>query len=282
MLEWLGEENSDWGILLKTKIEKLILREESRNFREILVGKSKTFGNILVLREGNNYTWQVAEKWDSYSEMLVHVPLCAHPKPKRILIIGGGDGSTVREVLKHDSVREVVLVDIDEKIVEIGKHELRIDNGALKDERVEIVIDDAKNFVRKHNEEKFDIVIGDYSDPQRGSPAADLIREEFLNNIKRITKSSGLIAMQSGSPIFQKEIFIELFRNIKKIFRIVYPYFYVVPFYPGGLWSFIAASDEIDPRKPVKKFRNAIFYNENIHEQVFQQPTFIVELLNAV
>jgi len=282
MYEWLGEENSEWGILLKTRINKLILKDSSKNFKEILVGESKTFGRILVLNESGNYTWQVAEKWDSYSEMLVHVPLCAHLDPQRVLVIGGGDGSTVREVLKHNEVKEVVLVDIDEKIVSIGKHKLKIDNGALTNERVEIIIEDATKFVRSYIGEKFDVVIGDYSDPQRDSPAADLIKEDFLKNIKRLTKPSSIIAMQAGSPIFQRDIFLELLRSIKKSFKLVYPYVYTVPFYPGGLWSFIVASDTIDPRKPIREFREATFYNEKIHEQVFQLPTFMIKLLNNI
>lgn len=282
MHEWLGEENSEWGISLKTKISKLILKDSSRNFEEILVGESKAFGRVLVLKEGENYTWQVAERWDSYSEMLVHVPLCAHPNPRRVLVIGGGDGSTVREVLKHDEVREVMLVDIDEKIVSIGKHELKIDNGALIDERVKIVIENAVNFVKNYVGDKFDIVIGDYSDPQRDSPAADLIKEDFLKGIKSLTKSSSIIAMQAGSPIFQRDIFIELFRSVKKTFKLVYPYVYTVPFYPGGLWSFVAASDTIDPRKPIKSFKEATFYNAKLHVGVFRLPTFMIELLDEI
>lgn len=279
MYEWLGEENDEWGIVLKTKVKKILYRGSSKNFKEIIVGESKAFGKILVLKENDNFTWQVAEKWDSYSEMLVHVPMCSHPKPERILVIGGGDGSTVREILKHKEVQEVVIVDIDDKIVNVGKNILNIDNGALKDPRVKIIVANAIDFVRDYTGLSFDIIIGDYSDPMLGSPASDLIKEDFIRNIKAIMNPSGILTVQSGSPIFQREIFIELINNVKKWFKIVSPYSYVVPFYPGGIWSFVAASDKLDPRKPLRKFNEAVFYNEKIHEQIFQLPNFMLDLI---
>ena len=278
---WIGEENADLGILLKVRAEKILYKGSSRNFNEIIVGKTRLFGSVLVLKENKNYTFQIAEKWDSYSEMLVHVPMCAHPNPKRILIIGGGDGSSLREVIKHETVEEIFLVDIDEKIVNLGKNILGVDKGAFSDPRVNVIIGNAYEFIKGYSGEKFDIVIGDYSDPYRGTPAEILIQEDFFKSLKKISSPNSILCLQSGSPMFQQDILKTIYLHLKALFKNTYIYVSVVPFYPGGIWSFTTASDVHDPRHPIREITNTFFYNKEIHTSAFSLPTFLRTLLDT-
>ena len=275
---WLGEINKRLGIALKVDTHRILYDGSSKYFERIIIGESKAFGRFMVLKEGEDYTFQIAEKWDFYSEMLVHVPLCAHPKPERVLIIGGGDGSTLREVMKHRSVKEVIMVDIDEKIVDIGRNLLKIDKGAFRDPRLKIIINDAFSFVQKYEGPAFDVIIGDYTDPYEDTPASVLIKDEFYDGLKRIISPDGILSMQSGSPIFQYDILSTVFKKIKARFQRTLIYISPVPFYPGGIWSYVIASDSIDPSYPRRESPDTIFYNHQIHISAFKLPNFLKAL----
>ena len=271
---WLGEENKKDGIAVKLLADELLIRSSSRFFQEIIVAKNKIFGKFLVFKEGENWTMQVTEKWDFYSEVLVHVPMTAHKNPKDILIIGGGDGSTLCQVLKHD-VKKVVLVDIDEEVIRIGKE--IIVPQCFSDSRVVIYSKDALKFVKEY-EGKFDVIIGDYSDPYPDLPAKTLISDEFYIGLSRLIKEDGIIALQAGSPIFQIDILKRVYLGLKKHFEKVSVYCSPVSVYPGGIWCYAIASNTVDFKKPRRIFRG-IFYNEEIHEALFRLPTFIKESL---
>ena len=279
MGEWIGEENIRIGIMFKVYAKKILYESSSKFFEKIIVGDSEAFGKFLVLKENSDSTFQVAEKWDIYSEMLVHVPLSAHPSPKHILIVGGGDGSTLREVVKHDEVEKIILVDIDEKIVEAGKKYLKIDDGAFSDDRLVIINEDALKFLKHYDGKSFDIVIGDYTDPYIETPASTLIRKEFYRLLKDNLSSDGIIALQAGSPILQQDIMLQVYNGVKKLFKHTYIYTSPIPYYPSGYWSYVIASDQYDPRKPVKKIKNTFYYNEEIHQAAFILPNFIKRMI---
>lgn len=251
--------------------------EDSGIFK-IIVAKTNPLGRVLIFKEGDDITIQTAEKFDFYDEIITHIPMSAHRCPRRVLVIGGGDGVVVREVLKHNCVGEVHVVEIDPLVVELSKKYLRLDDGGLSDRRVKIFYDDAANYIRKCSE-TYDVIIGDYSDPYEDAPARTLIREEFYRNLYRILDEGGVISLQAGSPIFQKEIFLRIYSNIKKVFPVVRVVWTVVPYYPGAIWTFVVATKGVDPTKPVREPQNTEFYSRKIHEALFVLPKFLEELI---
>jgi len=270
---WIGEEDEENGIklLLKTSELKKVKTSKFTAF----IGNHKIFGRFLVFDEGKRKTIQICENFDFYSEMF-HVPMCAHPNPQYVLIIGGGDGSTLREILKHNP-QKVVLCEIDKDVVNVGLHYLQTYKNALQNERVQFVFMDGATYVKETNE-KFDVIICDVTDIYPGEPAGSLGTSQFLENVKKILRNNGIFCIQSGSPIFHKDIVRHLYSLAKKTFKYSFVYASVVPFYPGGIWTFIICSDNLDPRIPRRTFIGK-FYSPEIHKIVFVLPPFLKRLL---
>lgn len=277
-MDWIGEDNSRIGASIRFCLKRIIHEGGSEYFDKIIIADT-TLGRTLLLGENDNLTIQTAEHYDFYDEVISHVPMAAHPNPRKVLVIGGGDGVILREVLKYDTVNKVVLVEIDKSVIELSREFLRLDDGAFNDPRVEIVIMDAAEFLKKTHLE-FDVIIGDYSDPYPDTPAESLVTEEFYRNLKRVTGSSSIVVLQTGSPLFQREIFHKAYRHLKALFKNVKPFWAVVPYYPGGLWSFIAASDEVDPAIPIREPpADTVFYNKEIHRCIFCLPQLLRDLV---
>ncbi|MCR8454541.1 MAG: fused MFS/spermidine synthase [Crenarchaeota archaeon] len=277
-MDWIGEDNSRIGVSIRLGLKQIIHKKTSKYFSSIIIADT-TLGRTLLLSQNGDLTIQTAELYDFYDEIAAHVPMTAHPNPSRVLIIGGGDGVILREVLKYKTVKEVFLVEIDQSVIKVSKEFLRLDNGAFNDPRVKIIISDAAEFLKETNL-KFDVIIGDYSDPYPDTPAGSLMSEEFYRNLKKATMPDSITVLQTGSPLFQREIFCKIYRHLKALFQKVKPFWIIVPYYPGGLWTFIAASDETDPAEPVREPpADTIFYNTEIHKCVFCLPQFMRDLI---
>ena len=176
-----------------------------------------------------------------YHEMLCQAPLFLHSSPKSVLIIGGADGGALEEVLKHTSVREVWMVEIDKKAIDIARKYLpSISKNAFYDKRTHLVIEDGKKFVQEYKG-LFDIIIMDLSDP--GGPAQDLISKKFYYDVKKILKKGGIISVQSGSLSCQPKLVALIKKRLESIFRFVSVRAAVVPSYQEGLFTFTMASD---------------------------------------
>jgi spermidine synthase len=222
---------------------------------------------------------QLIEDYEkAYHEMLVHVPMIMHPNPKRILIIGGGDGASVREVLKH-SPDEIVMVEIDENVVRASKEYIGVDNGALDNPRLTLLYEDGVEYIKNTNEE-FDVVIVDSTDPTPVSES--LFTEEFYKKCSKITE---YLSIQSQSPVLQQEDFIRVFKNTE-VFADRKVYLSFVPMYPSGMWSFILASNrkiEFDVDELKRRYRerrlNTEYYTPEIHIASFVLPKWIKKLL---
>ena len=213
-----------------------------------------------------------------YHEMIAHPALFLHPKPRRVLVIGGGDGGTVREVLKHRSVERCVLVEIDGLVVSASRKYIPQTAGALSDRRATVLIDDGVKFVAE-TEEKFDVVIVDSTEPF--GPAAELFGPAFYKNVKRILTEDGVVASQAGSPFYEISTIKNLFKITTKIFPVVEVCLFNNLTYPGGLWAFTFATKGLHP---VKDFRPARvkasklklrWYNAEIHAACFALPNFL-------
>jgi spermidine synthase len=206
----------------------------------------------------------------------------SHPDPEKILIIGGGDGGVLREVIKHDRVVKATMVEIDPSVIEFCKKYLpSINNGAFMDKRSEIVIDDGAKFL-KEAEADFDIIIVDSPDPI--GPAQILFSEGFYRDIHRALKPGGIMVRQAGSVHLQEKEQLDAYELLKNIFQYTSFYAYTVPTYIGGLFSTVFCSDLVDPLKPAlselsEKFRkkNLVtqYYSPEQHYCAFRLPPFM-------
>jgi len=278
--EWIGEINERLGTIIKFRLKRIIKTQKSRYYT-IVVAETEPLGKVLLFGEGRDVTIQSAEYYDFYDEMLTHIPMAAHPKPRKILIIGGGDGIVLREVLKYDAVKSVVIVEIDKEVIEVSRKYLKLDNGAFDDPRVSIIIDDAAEYIST-TKEMFDVIIGDYSDPYQDLPAGSLIEGEFYRNVHSLLMENGIMAVQAGSPIFQREILKKIYANASKVFDVVKVYWAPVIYYPGAVWTFIVATKGLDPTIPRNPADKTIYYNPSIHRAAFVLPRYIEEIIGGM
>jgi len=218
-----------------------MLYEGRSAFQQIRVIRNRDFGRMLILDEAV----QTTERDDFiYHELLCHVPLCAHQSPSRVLIIGGGDGGLLREALRHP-VAHATMVEIDRDVVDVTKRFIpSIPGAAFEDPRARLLIDDGIKFVRETGE-RFDVALVDSTDPV--GPAIGLFSSEFYGGMARILGPHGVLAVQSGSPIYQQDLAAMVTRNMTPHFRWVRRYVGTVPTYPGVLWSFTIGSQGRDP-----------------------------------
>jgi spermidine synthase len=217
-----------------------------------------------------------------YHEMIAHVPLFLHPKPKRVLVIGGGDGGSVREVLKHISVERCVLVEIDALVVEASKKYIPLTAAKLSDKRAVVLIEDGVKFVRE-TPERFDVVIVDSTEPF--GPAKALFGTAFYKDVKRVLTEDGIVVSQAGSPFYEIGTIKNLDGILRKVFPVVDAYLFTNLTYPGGLWAFTYASKGL---RPVKDFHPARvkaaklplrWYNAGVHTGAFALPNFLGKAL---
>ncbi len=213
-------------------------------FQHIAVLDTVPFGRMLVLDEATQ-TSEVDEY--IYHEMLVHVPMMAHPDPKRVLIIGGGDGGALRRVLEYP-VDKATMVEIDGEVVRVSREFLpAIAGDAFEQPHGELIIGDGVRYLRETTEH-FDVILVDSTDPI--GPAVDLFNDAFYADARRALGAHGLIVTQSGSPLVMLDELLAAVERMRRVFPIVKTYLCSIPIYPGVLWSFTAASTSLDPAAP--------------------------------
>ncbi|MCB0391224.1 MAG: polyamine aminopropyltransferase [Bdellovibrionales bacterium] len=255
------------------KLEKELLSKKSK-FQQVDVVKTKSLGNMLL---NDNLVMTSDRDEFAYHEMMAHVPLFTHPDPKNVLIIGGGDGGTAREVLRHKSVASCVMVEIDEVVVEACKEFIPTTSNELDNSRLELLIDDGVKYVAETNR-KFDVVLVDSTDPI--GPGAPLFGEEFYKNVKRLLNPKGVVVSQAESGWYLKENQQSLLSVLKNQFKNIGLYNYSNITYPGGLWSFSWASDELHPihdfneRRVAESGLDFKYYNSKLHTAAFCLPQF--------
>ena len=263
---------------LTIKVRNILFSGKS-DFQRIDVLDTEEFGKILVLYG----SIMISDKDEFvYHEMISHVPLFVHPKPSEVLIIGGGDGGTLREVLKHQDVAKATVVEIDKMVVEISKKFFPEVSIGFSNPKCEVIFDDASKFVL-NTKEKYDLIISDSSDPI--GPAEVLFQKQFHEMISQALSPDGIFVAQSESPIFHKETIKKMYKNLKDIFPIVKMYLAYIPTYPSGSWSFAYCSKKYDPITDFlqKKYDdnriNTRYYNNKVHEGSFALPSFIQDLV---
>ncbi len=272
-----GMELSGTGLTVKVKSA---LRKRTP-YQELLLLETEDWGKMLVL-DGAIQTTERDEF--IYHEMIVHPAAFTFTRQiERVLVIGGGDGGTVREVLKHEP-KQIDMVEIDRDVVEFAKEYLPSISCGLKDERVNLVFGDGREFVRD-KEDTYDLIIVDCSDPV--GPSKVLYEEEFYKDAAKALKPDGIFVTQSESPFAQRRVHKKVVEELSRVFKIVRPYLAFIPTYPSGIWSFTIASNRLDPlgappsalgklyREFVEKNGELKYYNPEVHYGAFAIPNFV-------
>lgn len=259
---------------------KKILYDKLSKFQHIVLFESKSHGKVLML----DGVVQLTERDEYvYHEMLVHVPLLSHPKPKKVLIIGGGDGGALHRVLMH-KVANVTLVDIDPKVIEVSQKYLSTVSGdSFADPRVSLRFEDGAEFI-KNTTEKFDIILTDRGDPI--GPVQSLFEKEYYENCKNHLNESGILVSLTGVPFMQSAELTESVKILKSIFKINECYLVPVPTYIGGPLALTWSSQSIAPltidiKNLTRKYKKITtrYYNPNIHLASFSLPNSVREIL---
>lgn len=271
---WFTEfQTSGVGITCKTM---KTYHTEKTQYQDIALIETEQFGRMLVL-DGTVQT--TIEDEFVYHEMITHIPLFTHKNPKKVLVIGGGDGGAMREIIKHPGIEKAVLVEIDDRVVEISKQYLPEISCALGDKRVEVNIADGIKYVQEHKNE-FDVIMVDSTDPV--GPAAGLFAIDFYRSIYESLKEDGIFVAQTESPFFHRELIKNVFNDVKSLFPITRLYTCAIPTYPSGFWSFTMGSKKYDPLETdISRIQdiNTKYYCADIHKAVFALPKFVADLL---
>ena len=243
-------------------------------------GRALVLDRVVQTTEGDEFI---------YHEMMTHVPLIAHPQPRRVLIIGGGDGGIAREVLRHPSVEQVTMVEIDPAVIQACRRYLpKICGRAFRDRRLQVVVDDGARYVRT-SQERFDVAIIDSPDPI--GPATVLFVTAFYRHVARLLRRSGVMACQTGSTFLQPWELTGTYRRLRRVFKIAMPYVAAIPTYVGGMFGFLFASDQVQPLRVtpaqvearIRRARLACrYYTPAIHRACFALPANVRALVAPV
>lgn len=244
-------------------------------FETALFGKTLTLDGV--------YMTSVADEF-YYHEMLVNPALTTAPHIGNVLVIGGGDGGTVREILSYPEVKRATMVEIDGMVIEACQKYLPEIGRAWADPRLQVLVRDGISFVAEYKGEPFDVILIDGPDPI--GQAAGLYASGFLSNCKKLLSPNGVLATQSESPHTMPNDFSRIVRTLQEVFPRVYPYFAPVPVYSHGGWSYTYASATVDPlvideERGLRAEKRCSFYNREVHRGAFAVPNNIKKLLRT-
>ncbi|SHD76831.1 polyamine aminopropyltransferase [Schnuerera ultunensis] len=278
---WYTEEHTD-DVHFSIKVDRLLYSGESE-LQRIDVFHSKEFGRFLTL----DGLMMLTEKDEFiYHDMIVHVPMATNPDIEKVLVIGGGDGGTVRELTRYQTIKKIDMVEIDEKVVEVCRSYLPQTAEKLDDPRVELFFEDGLKFVRKKKDE-YHLIIVDSTDPF--GPGEGLFTKEFYGNCYKALKEDGILVNQHESPYYfnYANSMRRAHGRIKEVFPICKVYQAHIPTYPSGHWLFGFASKTFDPIEDLKEDRwNSLdlktkYYNTELHKGSFALPNYVKELLES-
>lgn len=255
-----------------------ILYQGKSPFQEIIVADTKQFGRVLSL--DGVFQTSDAEEW-VYHEMITHIPLYLHPHPERVLIIGGGDGGAAREVLRHDEVQSVDMVEIDAEVVRLAKTYFPDIASALiaEPDRLHLTIGDGLAKVAATKNE-YDIIIVDCSDPI--GPGEGLFQREFYQHARQALKPDGMLVQQTDSPFLRGPLVRDIMHVMAEEFTYTRLYLAAIPIYPSGMHSFMLASKQYDPLTAPRREADIAplrYYNDKLAQAAFVLPNFVKELL---
>ncbi|AGA67707.1 spermidine synthase [Desulfitobacterium dichloroeliminans LMG P-21439] len=276
---WYTEEHTE-NVRFSIKVDRQLYSNQSE-FQRIDVFESREFGTFFTL----DGLMMVTEKDEFiYHDMIVHVAMATNPKIKNVLVIGAGDGGTVRELTRYDSIENIDMVEIDKLVVEVCKEYLPQTACKLEDPRVNLFFEDGLKFVRT-KENAYDLVIVDSTDPF--GPGEGLFTKEFYGNCYKALKDDGILVNQHESPYYEDyaQNMGRAHKRIKEFFPVCRVYQAHIPTYPSGHWLFGFASKKYDPLVDLNEQAwndlglKTQYYNTEIHKGCFALPTYVKELL---
>lgn len=280
---WFTDKDEDQALSLRFTGD--VHYDVQSPFQRVRILESYKYGKMLAL---DDMVMTTIKDEFHYHEMISHPSMFTHGNAKNILVIGGGDGGTVREILRHEGVEKVTMVEIDGEVIKACKEHLPEIAAAFNNPKLELLVADGIDFIKKAQPESYDIIIVDGSDPV--GPAEGLFSVEFYTNCYNALKKDGILVAQGESPKFNEKAFSELNHTLQDIFGTENApvSLFFVPTYPTGMWSFqyglkggklpksISNEAEIDAFVDAKGLR---YYNSDIHKGSFATPNFVKALL---
>ena len=275
---WFTEMHTP-NVKMSIRVDKQLYTEDSE-FQRIDVFQSEEFGRFLTL----DGIMMLTEKDEFiYHEMITHVAMASNPDVKKVLVIGAGDGGTIRELTRYKTIERIDMVEIDERVVAVCREYLRKTACRLDDSRVHIYYEDGLKYVRR-KENEYDLIIVDSTDPF--GPGEGLFTSEFYGNCFNALTENGILVNQHESPYYSDDAraMQRAHRRIKEFFPICKVYQAHIPTYPSGHWLFGYASKTVDPLKADADKWNALgletrYYNTDLHRGCFMIPNYVKELL---
>lgn len=272
---WLKEMQIE-DAAMTYKVKETLVRRKTK-FQDLAILDTEAFGRMLVL-DGIIQT-TIRDEF-IYHEMMTHIPLFSHPCPKKVLVIGGGDGGVIREVVKHKEVEKAVLCEIDGDVIEECKKYLPEISCALEHEKCEVFVGDGIQYVKEHKNE-FDVIIVDSTDPF--SIAEGLFGGNFYKDIYESLTEDGLFVAQTETPFFLPEVVKKTVSDAKAVFPLTKLFTTTIPTYPGGFWSFTIGSKKYDPASiDVNKIPeiDTKYYTPELHKASFVLPKYVKKLID--
>lgn len=272
---WIENYVANVKIRTDYKVETLLHYEQSP-YQQISIVDTKVFGRILVL----DGIPQISTLDGSfYNEMISHIPIVTHPDPKKVVMIGGGDCGPAREAMKYTGIDQISVVEIDERVTEVCRKWLTPAAFYKKDPRLQMIHRDGMEWIQK-NKGNCDVLIIDRSDPI--GPSTKLYKSKFYKHVFECLTDDGVVAFQSGSPIYNTSTLRRTFQNLKELFPIVRTYLVTIPLYPCGIWSFTVASKKYDPLHAdlgKLQHQNTKYITPEVFLASFALPKYVKDLL---
>ncbi len=281
---WFTDRDENIALSIRHKGEPLFRERSPYQLVEIFdtykYGRMLTVDKMVMCSERDEA---------AYHEMIIHVPMLTNPQIKKVLVVGGGDGGSVREILKHPQVESVTMVEIDEAVIRASREFLPSLSSALNDPKLDLMIGDGIEYLKQAEDEGFDFIVIDSSDPV--GPSVGLFSSDFYKDVYRCLTPNGVMSAQSESPRFNQTAFVDLVHCLQDIFGMadVSPYLAFIQTYPTGMWSFSYCSKggrhptaDLDEEKAIAfaEQHDLHYYNSEVHGAAFCLPTFIKRLLN--
>lgn len=279
---WFTEKHTE-NVKLSIQVDRQLYSSQSE-FQRIDIFSSKEFGRFLTL---DGYMMLTQKDEFIYHEMMVHVPMAVHPEVRKVLVIGGGDGGTARELIRYPAIEQIDVVEIDEEVVSACRQYLPQTACGFDDERIHLFYEDGLKYVRRY-EDTYDLILVDSTDPF--GPGEGLFTKEFYGNCYKALKAEGVMVNQHESPFYPNDA-VAMQRAHKRIvesFPISRVYQAHIPTYPSGHWLFGFASKRYHPLTDQDAARwkalglRTRYYNEQLHRGAFALPNYVEEMLEKV
>lgn len=271
---WLREMQIE-GAAMTYKVKETLVRKKTE-YQDLAIVDTEVLGRMLVL---DGIVQTTIKDEFVYHEMITHIPLFTHPDPKKVLVVGGGDGGAIREILRHSSVNKAVLCEIDKDVVEECKKYLPEISGALEDPRCQVFIGDGIKYVKEHKNE-FDVIIVDSTDPF--SIAEGLFGGNFYKDIYEALTEGGIFIAQTETPFYLPDTVRQVYSDAKAVFPVTRLFMAGIPTYPGGYWSFTIGSKKYDPAEiDIKKIpqMDMKYYTPELHRACFVLPKYVKDVI---